>query len=1416
MVSRLRVLLTAACSGIALVAAVADEPHQAIAPAVISHLVVEYLIEEWATAEWAMPSPDAAVPADGVTSNTVAALLRYRLTNDHGGLFITKSVNPERAERGDAVAYQITVQNNRAGLARQVRVVDDLPPGFRYVDGSARMGADPIPDPAGGAGPRLVFALPGGVPGGTSVALSYTVQIGSTAGLGRNVNHVVARGHTDDFRLLLSDIARAEVLVEAARVFREEATVLGTVFLDCDGDGVQRPGAAAGSGATGAEPGVPGVRIVFENGAATTTDRFGRYSIYGFTARTHVAAIDPVTLPTGARPQVTGNRQAFAAHARLLDLRNGELHRADFALGPCTSAVREAVTARIDRIAAFAEPAPWDVLLDREFVDDLPALTGDQPGDASTQMQQRAAADRSGPGIGSRADGAGAQKRIAPTRNLAADIETFDAALAFIELATGDALKRLVIPVRVKGMAYARIVLVVNGEEIPVDRIGQEVVWEDGGSAAYEYVAVALQPGANTLELRQFDGFGIERERTAITVMAPGDPVRLAIDAPDEAVADGRSPVPIAVRLIDEHGLVSPRQAVVTLATTAGRFAATDIEPSIRGVQALIDDGDTLFALIPPTTAGSQTVSIETAFGTFAKTISFVPDLRPMMAVGVIEGAMRLGGGGAIQHLFDDDDLSPFEQTQQGVNGALYLKGRMRGDYLLTLAYDSDREPREPLFRDLRPHEFHPVYGDESQPAFDAQSASPLYARVAKDHSSVLYGDFATAEHQDGRQLGRYGRHLTGAKAHLEPRDGAVVVDAFVAYVDYRQRVVELRPTGVSGPYRLPVDGAIVPGSERVELVIRDRERPSVVLRTRLLNRGEDYSLGYFVDESILFNRPIAALDDELNPQFIRITFEQREENGPADRYPIFGGGARWRAAEGLSAGVGAAVAEEPDNQLALGSVWMESAVGEAGTLTAELALSDAEQQGGGMAGRIVYDHRSEDLELRLGAAEADASFTTPDTFVVAGQRELQAEARVRLAKAVRLVAAGVHTEGAASDDRHTEVQAGLEVKAATGLRIDVGGRLQQEGERTSAAALVGAAWRPQALPDLSLEAEYEHGLLADERRLGAGVAYDFGGAEVYARHEIHAAGGHTEHTTVVGSEYRGSEHLTSFVELRAEPPTAPDADAATELAAGVRGAHTLVDGLHGEVRLERVTDLVSGDPTGAAAFVALDYEHPGGAWAGRGSIEWSGAEDGNHSWHGSLGAAYRIDPNWSALLQNRLSIVHDGPRGEPVTDNRLRAGVAWRPVQHNRFNALGWYEWVRTGSAAAPGAKHLWSVKADYRPLRQLVVNGGYAGKWSGQFGTAAPEASLLQQVSVRLRYDLTDRFDVGIAGSTLFEGAVRNPVYRFGIEGGLVVAENLRAALGYNVIGYHEEDLGADQAAGVYVRLQAMVDERLFSWLQ
>ncbi|UXN73582.1 hypothetical protein N8D56_22800 [Devosia sp. A8/3-2] len=75
---------------------------------------------------------------------------------------------------------------------------------------------------------------------------------------------------------------------------------------------------------------------------------------------------------------------------------------------------------------------------------------------------------------------------------------------------------------------------------------------------------------------------------------------------------------------------------------------------------------------------------------------------------------------------------------------AFYVKGKIKGEYLLTAAADTDEEELQELFgnigkrnprdflRHLDPDDYYPVYGDDSTMVEDAPTSGKFYVRLER------------------------------------------------------------------------------------------------------------------------------------------------------------------------------------------------------------------------------------------------------------------------------------------------------------------------------------------------------------------------------------------------------------------------------------------------------------------------------------------------------------------------------------------------------------------------------------------------------------------------------------------------------------------------------------------------------------
>jgi large repetitive protein len=125
-------------------------------------------------------------------------------------------------------------------------------------------------------------------------------------------------------------------------VFTSDGCVVGKVFVDCNQNHTQDAG----------ELGIPGVRFYLEDGTYLISDRDGKYSYCGLSNGTHVLKVDPRTLPEGSRMTTFSNRNVGDAESVLMDMRSGELFRADFVEGSC----KPGILSEVEKRRALLQP----------------------------------------------------------------------------------------------------------------------------------------------------------------------------------------------------------------------------------------------------------------------------------------------------------------------------------------------------------------------------------------------------------------------------------------------------------------------------------------------------------------------------------------------------------------------------------------------------------------------------------------------------------------------------------------------------------------------------------------------------------------------------------------------------------------------------------------------------------------------------------------------------------------------------------------------------------------------------------------------------------------------------------------------------------------------------------------------------
>jgi uncharacterized repeat protein (TIGR01451 family) len=1375
------------------------------------------------------------------------------------GLFVQKSVSRSVAEVGEFVDYTVTVRNNTGNALDRapVTLTDDLPAGFAYVRGTARrdtVGA--IADPVANAS-RLTLVL-GPMAAGQQVIIHYRVRLGPGSLQGDGVNRVQV-SYSANGQTTLSNIATAKVIVVGG-VFSERGFILGKVFLDCNANGLQDRG----------EIGLPDVRLFIEDGTYVLTDGDGKYSFYGLPNRTHVLKVDRTTLPAGARLAASSARHLGDGGSRMVDLKSGELHRGDFAVAGCAPALVEEAKARAKALSAGTDP--------------LAALAGTQlateariPVDAKTLpasgvvvpiaqtgavvLPPTTAAPNSGaalPAPGTERPSPAPRLSMQPALPQSAVpleklVPDFDPTLGFVDLKDGDVLPGAQSSIRVKGVAGATFKLTVNGRQVPERQVGKRAVLQDKQVQAWEYIGVELNAGDNEIVLGQVDGFGNARGSVTVRVKAPGRLAKVALEFPaGGGIADGRSAASVVVKLFDDKGVPVTSRTPVSLFASRGLWKVVDPDPAEPGVQTFVEGGRAEFAIQAPLEPGPSVIVVSSGNLKAEARLDFLPELRSLVAAGVVEGIVNMrnissralvptrAADGFEQELRHISKEWNQDKSQAGARAAFFLKGKIKGDFLLTAAYDSDKDVRERLFRDIQPDEFYPVYGDASVRGYDAQSTSRLYVRVDKNRSYLLWGDYTTQSENPVRKLSNYSRTLTGIKQHYE--NERVSVNAFASRDTMRQVIEELRANGTSGPYELGTRGALV-NSEKVEIIVRDRNQPSIILSTLSQARFGDYEIDALTGR-ILFRAPVSSVDKDLNPVSIRVTYEV-DQGG--EQFWVAGVDAQVKITERIEVGASYVKDKNPRDPFTLAGANATVKLGDNTYVMGEVARTERGLDNRkGDAARLEVKHESRDLTAYAFAGRTDKDFDNPGSYLSQGRSEAGGKVEYKLREGTSVKAEALRSEDVVGGAVRDGAMVSATQQVAQNLSLEVGVRHAAEKGTPSPVPATPDKPAPAPLPDevttvrarltgavpgvknATIYGEAEVDVKDTDRRLlAAGGEYQLPNrGRIYARHEFISSitgpyglnATERQNTTAIGvdTEYMKDGRMFSEYRIR-DAISGGDVEAAF----GLKNLWTLAPGVRLGTSVERVHAIAgTGQNENTAVALALEYTaNP--LWKGSTRLEVRDGHSQDSVLH-TVGFAAKIARDWTALVRNAYSLqktkaVDGGTAGEKTIE-RLQAGMAYRDTDTDKWNALARFEHrledddTRQG-VALKSSTQIISLHADWKPTRPFLLTGRYAAKWTTDRSNGLSTKYRAQVVGGRATWEFAPKWDAAMVTSVMFGDSTASRHYGVGLELGYQVATNLWVSAGYNFFGYRDADLaGADYTAkGAYVRLRFKFDESL-----
>ncbi len=1304
-------------------------------------------------------------------------------------LLLTKTASVREASPGDFIQYRVSIANRGDAVANAIHVTDLLPQGLRYERGSTRGADEAVITNDGRA---MGFTIPSIAPG-ASADLRYVVSVAPGAPTGEAVNRVLASGEGG----VTGNEAAASVRIKAL-LFTDGFTVIGRVTEgDCRDPLRQRKG-------------IPGIRLMLEDGTFVSTDRDGLYHIEGVRPGRHVIQLDTASVPVTYEAIAcdADTRQAGSAISRFLESDGGLLKRVDFQLRP--TGRKAETTSALPQVATDADAAG-----SRDW------LTGQEPG----------------------------------------------IAMLFPEIDHNPRAPAL--RVVIKHYPNQRVALRLNGQQVDPLSFDMTDVDAPRGIAISRWTGLSINPGDNQLEARVLGADGAVVETLTRTVHSASIAVTATV-VPEKSLlaADGLTRPLIAIRLTDRAGRPVRDGTVVPFTVEQPYVAATEAEleqarqlsgsDRASATARVIGDEGLAFIALEPTTQAGGVHAVVTLGDRDATTTS---DIRAWLSATQKDWMIVGFGAGTIGYdtLKQRSSLLPrSERNKLVADGqlAVYAKGRIRGSWLMTLAYDSDRkfDPQRGLLGTIDPDRYYTVYGDGSRQGYDASTSRKLYVRLERREFYALFGDFETG--MTTTQLGRYSRTLNGAKVEYQGR--TISFTGFAAHAEERYARDEIRGNGLSGPYRLS-GRDIVPNSDKLRLEVRDRLRPEQVVSSTALTRHIDYDIDTTAG-TIRFREPVLSRDANFNPLLIVVEYETLGQG----RKLVAGGRVAASLAQGKVELGASAIRDEGvgNGDGTLVSADIKAKITKTTELRAELATGGRYGLREGQAFLAEAEHHGQALDVLAYVRQQDRGFGLgQQNLVEAGTRRFGADGSWRASDKITLTGTMWHENQLDGPGTRTAGEARVEYRRAGGT-VFVGGQLALDRgidgrERNSKLLTLGGT---QALFGDKLE-------LSGQTQFAPGG--DNASTDFPIRHQINAALRIKDGIRLLGGYEiaKGSDYTahTARVGFDVAPWTgAKLTSTLNQQAVGENGQRTFAQyGLNQSLPLGKnwtvdatldASSTIRGKVPEGAAIGAFRPLTVGSGF--------SGTEEGGDFTAVTLGASYRAarwswtsrveyrngdrDTRWN-LTSNLLRSLGEGKTlaaglrysrakqddGALASSLAADLALALRPLD-SRWSVLERLEVRRDQADAGFTSNNVLGVstfggafQSTLRVVNNLAVNyrsGNegdghgfeatvyYGSKWvRGSFGDD-DYTGYVDVIGFDLRKDLGRRFDVGVQGSMQHAWNRGAKSFSIGPSAGFSPGGNVWISAGYNVAGYRDRDFEDDRYTrkGAYLTMRLKFDQQ------
>ena len=974
------------------------------------------------------------------------------------------------------------------------------------------------------------------------------------------------------------------------------------------------------------------------------------------------------------------------------------------------------------------------------------------------------------------------------------------------------------IEVEVRSPLGSQVNLYVNNIPVGREKIGRKEIDVGKGTIVNIFYGVKIYPGENEL-LVVSKRHGGEKNTCVRRFYLAGNPTEIIPERAKIAMpADGKSSEKLVFLVRDKNGLAVRDGIFVDVEGSADLLQGIDVNPHRNGTQIATIDGKIVLNLPPSRETKRTRISVRYGDITAGSFVFYESLLRDWFLFGYGEvdvGASNITGHGSTDRSARSYHDGLFAEGKI----ALYGQGQIAEGHLMTVAVDTRPLRYDKLLDRIEPEKLYPIYGDASRLKFNSSSRCGTYVKMEHKRYSAMFGDFKTE--LGGMEFARYDRTFTGFRGKVEFNGGSI--NSFITRTDQATYQEEIPTDGTSGFYFLK-NYPLIENSEKIRIEVRDRYRPEKIVRVDYKAINRDYDINYN-DGSILFKEPLSAVDKNLNPAVIVVSYECADSK---DNNFIYGARSLINVTDSLKFGITALLEEEGTENSSLIGIDLKGKILSLVEVEGEFAHSEKFLLGAGNALRVgCKGRRGNFLLWNVYYREIDKTFFNPSFS--GGKTELGSKKfgleldwilnrrftlktkrythrfMERDEKKEYLDLAGVYTgdsfcgKAGVTDISHSGIRnpehsAVMMMTSLSAKKIGVKGELRYD----------------QKLSGMEVE-EYPNRLEAKlSRRLWKKI-----NAELIHEYRTGSMSG-TRHRTRFGVESRINENLNLFSRYSLEGAMSGERGQAT---VGLKNRFSLSDDLTGTFAAERL-ETVSGADNDDFTSLAVSCNYTPAEKDYRLKGDYEIRFDKNRTKHlFSIGGIKKMGNRWSGLAKGDIWFCDEENEADRVKANSTM-GLSLRPESADALVLLAFLKTkYEKNSPAHPDAvdkELLLSTEATYDLNKGWKLEGKVAAKWvknTFMKYTASASTFMYQTQVIKL---LPNKWDITLSGRVVHQRETGTVRYGTGIEAGRIVAKNIWLGVGYEFCGHQDDGVETNefQQNGFHVGMKMKFNEKLMNY--